>query len=44
MNRIQNFFFQVAGCVIVVLMEASQRIRGKWRRSGLRARLFGSKP
>ncbi len=45
MNRIRNFFFfQAAGCAIVVLMEVGLRVRGKWRRSALRARLFGSKP
>ena len=41
MNRIRDFFFQAAGCAIVVLMEASLRIRGKWRRSALRDWLKG---
>ncbi len=44
MNRIRDFFFQAAGCAIVVLMEVSLRVRGKWRRSALRSRLFGGKP
>ena len=44
MSRIRNFLFQVAGCAIVVLMEVSLRVRGKWRRSALRSRLFGGKP
>jgi hypothetical protein len=41
MNRIRDFFFQTAGCAIVVLMEVSLRIRGKWRRSALRDWLKG---
>ena len=44
MSRIRDFLFQAAGCAIVVLMELGLRIRGKWRRSDLRARLFKDKP
>lgn len=42
--RLQAWAMQVAGVLLFIVWEAGKRLRGKWRRSGLRTWLAGLWP
>ena len=43
-DRFRAWALQVAGVLLFIVWEAEKRLRGKWRRSGLRAWLSGRRP
>lgn len=43
-DKFRAWALQWAGVLLFVVWEAGKRLRGKWRRSGLRSRLSGRRP
>jgi|GEM_PF-5609898 len=41
MTKLRDWALKWAGTVLFLVWEGSLRLRGKWRRSALRARFFG---
>lgn len=42
MTKLRDWALKWVGTFLFLVWECSLRLRGKWRRSALRARLFGS--